>query len=99
MGSGAGALGDEAVNLDDFAQSVGDGGETGLVLDRIGDFSGLLAEAIFLIDQGQEGLVIEHRILTLIPLDADRLADLAAQGQVGAEEGQEHAEALDGLGR
>ena len=98
MGSGAGTLGNQAMNLDDFAQAFGDVGEAGLVLDRIGDLSGLLAEAILFVDQGHEGLVIDRRIVPSIPFNVDRLSGLAAQGQIGPEEGQEGPGALAGLG-
>ncbi len=94
MGSRAGALGDESMNLDNLAPPADDRGKTGRVLVRIGDLTGLFAEAILLVDQGHEGLVIDRRIVTLIPLDADRLAGLATQGQIGAEEGQQGPGAL-----
>ena len=84
------------MNLDDFAQAVGERGEPGLVFGRVGEVAGLLAEAILLIDQGDEGLVIERRVVALIPFDADRLAGFPAQGQVGAEEGQQGSGALRG---
>ena len=54
----------------------------------------LLAEAELLVDQGDQGLVVEVGVAVAIPLGADPLARLPAQRQVGAEQRQPGAGTL-----
>ncbi len=96
VGGGAGALGDEPVDLEDLAQPVGDPGEAGQVLGRVGGLARLLAQAILLVDQGHEGLVVDRGVALAIPGDVGRLPHLAAKGHVGAEEGQQGTGVLAG---
>jgi hypothetical protein len=47
------------VDLQDLMEGVGEVGEPGPVLRRLGRFPRLLAEAILLVEQGHQGLVVE----------------------------------------
>ncbi len=80
---------DEFVQVEDLADLARDRGEPGLVLGRVGGFSGLLAEAKLLIDEGDQHVLGELREAAEISLDARRLAGLPAQAQIGAKQGQE----------
>ena len=77
------------MNLDDLAQEAATSGNRVVVLGRIEDLAGLLAEAILLVDQGHERLVIDLRI---VDRDTTRRGPTRPPGthaQIGAEEGQQ----------
>ena len=85
---------DQAVDVEHPAERASHLGEPREVLGGVGGLARLLAEAEFLVDQGDQGVVVEVGVAIAIPLDRHRLVRLPAQSEVGPEQRQQARPAL-----
>lgn len=76
---------DQGVNLDHLLERARDVGEPGLVLRRRWRFPRLFFQAILLVNQGQQRLVVKLGITSTVPLDRARLMRPPAQDQISAK--------------
>ncbi len=89
------ARADQPVDLQDPAQRRLDLREAGEELGRVGPLAVVLAEAELLVDQRDDRVLAEVGMPVDVPAGPELLAGLPAERQVGAEQGQPRAGAVD----